>query len=319
MNGCMGNGKKIQILLSTYNGEKYLREQLDSFLAQKNFEQCSVLIRDDGSTDDTWTILKEYGDRFGFQVERGEHKGTNASYQWLLNNSDPDCPFFAFSDQDDVWLPQKLSHAVEELERLPQEKVLLFASRSKITDEDLHPTGDSCDPVRGVSFYNAMVQNVLPGHTQVFNARLRDDLCRHGILKAHVVDWWVYLVAAAKGQIVFSQKYDVFHRQHGNNAVGYQLGALAGIRKKLKYIRGGKGNAISQQLQAFSQKYEGELPEEYQRELTDYLKGLGCLSKRLGYLRKSRVYRQEKSEDWKFRLLYAVGKYDLPQAEECGS
>ncbi len=315
----MGTGKKVQILLSTYNGECYLREQLDSFLALDNFRECKVLIRDDGSTDKTWPILKEYGDRFGFQVERGEHRGTNASYQWLLENSDQMCCFFAFSDQDDVWLPPKLSHAIEELERLPQEKSLLYASRSKITDGRLRPTGDSCNPTRGVSFYNAMVQNVLPGHTQVFNAKLRDDLCRHGILKAHVVDWWVYLVAAARGQIRFSQTCDVLHRQHGNNAVGYKLGTLAGIQRKLEYILQGKGNAISQQLHSFSQIYDGELPEEYQQELTNYLKGLGSLSKRLGYLRKGRVYRQEKSEDWKFRLLYAMGKYDLEQTGECGS
>lgn len=308
----METGKKVQILLSTYNGERYLREQLDSYLTLNNFKDCTVLIRDDGSTDGTWSILEEYREKCGFQVERGEHKGTNASYQWLLENSDPTCRFFAFSDQDDVWLPQKLSHAVEELERLPQGKRLLFASRSQITDEALRPTGTSCDPMRGVSFFNAMVQNVLPGHTQVFNAKLRDDLCQHGILKAHVVDWWVYLVAAARGEIVFSQTCDVLHRQHGDNAVGYKLGAISSLQRKLEYIRQGKGNAISQQLQAFSQIYDGELPEEYGQELANYLWGFGSLSKRLGYLRKSRVYRQKKSEDWKFRLLYALGKYDLP-------
>ncbi len=313
----METGKKIQILLSTYNGDRYLREQLNSFLALDNFRDCKVLIRDDGSTDDTWPILEEYEGRYGFQVERGGHKGTNASYQWLLEHSDRTCQFFAFSDQDDVWLPQKMSRALGELERLPQEKPLLFASRSQITDETLHPVGRSCDPIRGVSFYNAMVQNVLPGHTQVFNASLRDDLCHHGILKAHVVDWWVYLVASARGKIIFSQVCDVLHRQHGNNAVGYQLGVLAGFQRKLKYIRQGKGSAISQQLQAFLQAYDGELPKEYQQELIGYLGGLGKLFKRLGYLRKSRVYRQKKSEDWKFRVLYAVGKYDLSQVEEC--
>lgn len=315
----MGTGKRVQILLACYNGERYLREQLDSFLALDNVQDCAVLIRDDGSTDATGTILKEYRDQYGFQVEFGKHLGTNASYQWLLENSDQSCDFFAFSDQDDVWLPQKISHAVAELTCFSQEKPLLFASRSQITDKALHPIGYSCDPIRGVSFYNAMVQNVLPGHTQVFNARLRDDLCRHGMLKAHVVDWWVYLAASARGQIVFSRDCNVLHRQHGDNAVGYRIGALAGIRRKLEYIQEGKGNAISRQLQAFSEEYGGELPEEYRRELASYLNGLGSFAKRLAYLRNSRVYRQKRSEDWKFRLLYAVGKYDLPQAGECGS
>jgi len=313
----METDKRIQILLSTYNGEKYLREQLDSFLALDNVQDCKVLIRDDGSTDTTGAILKEYQKKYGFQVELGEHVGTNTSYQWLLENSDPECYFFAFSDQDDVWQPQKISRAVENLERFSQEELLLFASRSQITDEALHLIGSSCDPVRGVSFYNAMVQNVLPGHTQVFNTRLRDDLCRHKILSAHVVDWWVYLVASARGRIIFSQDHDVFHRQHSGNAVGYRIGAFAGFQRKLEYIRQGKGNVISQQLRAFLQTYSGELLEEYQRELIGYLGGLGSLPKRLDYLRKSRVYRQKKSEDWKFRLLYAAGKYNLPRTEEC--
>lgn len=314
----MGTGKRIQILLASYNGERYLREQLDSFLDLDNARDCAVLIRDDGSTDGTGTILREYRDQYGFQVEFGAHLGANASYQWLLEHSDQACDFFAFSDQDDVWLPQKMSQAVAELARFPQEKRLLFASRSQITDSTLRPIGCSSDPVRGVSFYNAMVQNVLPGHTQVFNARLRDDLCWHGIMGAHVVDWWVYLVASARGQIVFSQDCNVLHRQHGDNAVGYRMGSLAGIRRKLEYIQEGKGNAISQQLKAFSEEYDGELPEEYQRELVNYLNGLGNITKRLDYLCKCHVYRQKKSEDWKFRLLYAAGKYDLPQTGGCG-
>lgn len=311
MSGCMGGGKKVQILLATYNGERYLREQLDSFLTLDNFQNCAVLIRDDGSTDATKAILKEYEKKHGFEIELGEHIGTNASYQWLLKNSDKMCCFFAFSDQDDVWLPEKISRAIQELERFSQEKLLLFASRSQITDGTLRPIGCSCNPTRGISFYNAMVQNVLPGHTQVFNARLRDDLCNHGILKAHVVDWWVYLVASAQGHIIFSQDCNVLHRQHGGNTVGYQIGTLAGLRKKIEYIQHGKGNAISQQLQAFLQIYDKELPEEYRQELIEYLTGLGSFSRRKRYLYHSQVYRQKKSEDWKFRMLYLMGKYDL--------
>lgn len=156
-----------------------------------------------------------------------------------------------------------------------------------------------------------MIQNVLPGHTQVFNSQLRDELRDHGILEAHVVDWWAYLTASARGKIIFSEEYQVLHRQHSRNAVGYQLGAFKRFWKKLSYLRSGKGNAISRQLKAFAKIYNNELPQEYQQELNNYLEGLGNFSCRLNYLKKSRVYRQEKKEDWKFRLLYLVGKYDL--------
>ena len=103
----------------------------------------------------------------------------------------------------------------------------------------------------------------------------------------------------------------MLHRQHHTTAVGYRIGILSGLRRKLEYIWHGKGNAISQQLQAFLQVYGGELSEEYRRELAGYLAGLGSFSQREKYLRHSQVYRQKRSEDWKFRILYLMGKYDL--------
>lgn len=302
---------QLQILLSTFNGEKYLREQLKSYDEQTCREKIKILIRDDGSSDSTQEILQEFTQREGLEIEFGEHLGTNASYQWLLRNSDPECGFFAFSDQDDIWLPGKLTLALEALKQYSQKGPLLFASRSQIVNEALRPTGLSINPVRGISYYNVMVQNVLPGHTQVFNAALRDDLSRHGILGAHVVDWWVYLVASAKGKIIFSEACSVLHRQHGGNAVGYQRGWLAGLMKKLRYIRDGKGNAITCQLKAFFEAYGEELPEEFREETSRYLDGLGTFGKRLNYVRRSRVYRQKGPENLIFRLLYLLGKYDL--------
>ncbi len=307
----METDKRIQILLSTYNGEKYLREQLDSYTKLENFNQVKVLIRDDGSSDGTRKILKEYAQREEFEVEFGEHLGTSDSYQWLIQHSDSECGYFAFSDQDDVWLPHKLTLALEALKQYPQEEPLLFASRSQIVDENLHRIGYSSLPIRGISFYNAMVQNVLPGHTQVFNTALRNDLAVHGIHGAHVVDWWLYLVASAKGKIIFSEECSVLHRQHSGNAVGYRLGLLGRLKKKLSYIREGKGNAISHQLNAFFNAYEKELLSEYREEVLQYLEGLGTLSGRVSYLRHSRLYRQKRTEDFAFHVLYLFGKYNL--------
>lgn len=304
-------GAYIQILLSTYNGEKYLRDQLDSYLTLEQADRIKVLIRDDGSCDGTREILQEYAYDKRFHVEYGDHIGTNASYQWLLENADSSCKYFAFSDQDDVWLPHKLSVAEAALEQCSQEELLLFASRSQITNEDLQTIGYSLNPKSGLSFYNAMIQNVLPGHTQVFNNSLRRELCRHGVLNAHVVDWWLYLVASAKGRAIFCPECTVLHRQHNNNTVGYQMGFFMNLSKRIRYIRNGKGNAISLQLQAFFHTYQGGLPDEYEEEIQRYLDGLGSFRKRIRYLMKSRVYRQRRWESFLFSILYLIGKYDL--------
>lgn len=316
MSECTGTGKRIQILLSTYNGERYLREQLDSFLAMEEYAQCCVLIRDDGSTDGTQDILREYNRREEFEVVFGENLGWIGSYQWLTQHSDSRCDYFAFSDQDDVWLPDKVKRALTLLDACPPDKMALFASRSCVTDETLRPIGESTDPVRGVSYYNAMVQNVLPGHTQIFNRVLRDSIVRYGFARAEGVDWWIYLLGSALGTVVFEPACTVLHRQHGDNTVGYQRGFWRGLRKKLRYIRQGKGNSISCQIQAFYSFYGPEMPEEYRQETERYLAGLHALPDRMRYLRFCRVYRQDRSDDWKFRFLYLLGKYDLPRDGE---
>lgn len=308
--------KDLQILLSTYNGERYLREQLESFLALEEFSRCCVLIRDDGSSDGTRDILEEYKKRDDFQIVYGENLGWIGSYQWLIQHSDSSCSYFAFSDQDDVWKSDKIRKALALLDACPADRMVLFASRSCVTDEQLNPIGMSIDPQRGVSYYNAMVQNVLPGHTQVFNRVLRDSIVRDGFAQAEGVDWWIYLLGSALGSVVFEPSYTVLHRQHGDNAVGYQLGFWGSLRKKLRYIRQGKGNAISRQIQAFYGFYQNEMPEEYRQETAQYLAGLHSFPARLHYLHVCRVYRQKRSDDWKFRILYLLGKYDLPDSGE---
>ena len=100
--------KRIQILMSTYNGEKYLREQLDSFVNLDNFEEVKVLIRDDGSTDSTLEILDEYRLKYGFEIIKGINIGLNKSMMNLFKECDMECDYFAYSDQDDVCLSDKL-------------------------------------------------------------------------------------------------------------------------------------------------------------------------------------------------------------------
>ena len=105
--------KKIEILLSTYNGEKYLREQLDSFISLENYSDVKVLIRDDGSTDSTRAILEEYRIQHGFEVILGDNIGLNASMHLLMLAADRECEYFAFSDQDDSRWDKQVSLATQ--------------------------------------------------------------------------------------------------------------------------------------------------------------------------------------------------------------
>lgn len=311
MSACTATGKRVQILLSTYNGERFLEKQLDSILALEDFDECRVLVRDDGSSDGTREILRRYEANERIDVVYGENVGITDSYLWLLQNADPESDFYAFSDQDDIWLPQKLVHSKQALARHPGDQPLMCASLSRVIDENDEKLYDLPVPKRGVSFYNAMVQNVLPGHTQVINRRMREIILSRGMDNVHVIDWWDYLVAACVGTVEFLPEYTVLHRQHGGNAVGMTETRLQNLRRRLSYIRQGRGNAFSRQLNAFYHRYRDLMPEEYRLETERFLNSLPRFGSRLRYVLSCRAYRQSRKEDLAFRVLYLLGKYKL--------
>ena len=307
----MGSGKKVQILLSTYNGEKYLREQLDSYIGQTCFPIIRVLIRDDGSTDGTVGILKEYAERYGFEILYGENIGVNASYGVLLQASDPECAYFALSDQDDVWLPEKIEIALHHLTAHEGCEPALFFSLSRIVDERLNTISESHFPTRGTSFYNAMVQNVCPGHTQVWNAAMRERLLRTDFSHAHILDWWIYLLASGTGKLYFAPQCTVLHRQHGNNAVGYEMNPLKNLLILLKRVRSKEAAAISRQLECFLQDYGEELSDAYRTEVKLFLGAQASIIWRFSYIIHSKIFRQARMDTILVYLLYLLGKYRM--------
>lgn len=298
-------------MLSTYNGEKYLREQLDSFVEQSCFEQVKVLIRDDGSTDDTIKILEEYREKYGFEVLYGENLGVNGSYEVLLHSCDQECQYFAFSDQDDVWLPDKLAVAISKLEKCDETLPIMFFSLSRITDEKLNPIGISQEPICGVSFYNAMVQNVCPGHTQVFNRTVLRFLQGTNYEEINVMDWWIYLIASGLGQVIYEPRCTVLHRQHGENAVGYEMNSIKKFFARVRRVLTQNSTKLTLQLECFRRNFRNLLSVEYRGELDAFLDSQKTFFSRLSYIGQSKIFRQAKMENIYLYLLYLGGKYRL--------
>ena len=132
-----GGSGKVQILMSTYNGEEYIREQLDSILSQ-SYPDVDILIRDDGSDDDTFVILKEYEERHqNVRAYQGENLGVNKSFFELLRESNTEAAYIGFCDQDDYWLPEKIEKAVKQLERI-QGPALYFGAKT-LVNQNLEP------------------------------------------------------------------------------------------------------------------------------------------------------------------------------------
>ena len=129
---------KVVVLMSTYNGQKYLRQQLDSLLNQ-TVRPTKILIRDDGSNDDTVNLLEEYASFYSFiEYYCGKNIGPAKSFFELINKCDG-YDYYALCDQDDVWFKDKLEVAINTLEKENKNIPLLYAGRFTLTDENLNP------------------------------------------------------------------------------------------------------------------------------------------------------------------------------------
>lgn len=304
--------KTIQILMSTYNGERYIKTQLESFIKLKYFKNIKVLIRDDGSTDNTVKILDEYRAKYGFNIIKGKNVGVNKSIQILFDECDLSCDYFALSDQDDYWLEDKFDMVLKKAALYKDTEPLLFSSCSQLTDELLHLlNGTTIIPKKGTSFFNAMIQNVLPGHTQVFNRALMNKLIGRNSKNIHVIDWWIYLVASGTGTVIFDKKCTVLHRQHNANVVGYENNIFKLAKQRFNRLLNSEAKSISKQLLDFQKFYENEISYDKKEEIENYFESQKTTYKRFRYTITTNVYRQKLYETLMFKILYILGFYNI--------
>jgi len=212
------------ILLATCNGAQWLPEQLESYLAQ-DIDDWSLRVSDDGSTDGTQALISNFAARLSgrvAQVARGPGKGACRNFLSLLATAPDDLDWVAFSDQDDVWHPQKITRALAGLATAGSTPAL-YCGRTYLCDAALNVVGTS--PPRNLppSFSNALVQSLAGGNTMVLNRaglRLAQKHVGHaGTTISH--DWWLYqLFTATGGRVIFDRTPRVYYRQHGQNLVG---------------------------------------------------------------------------------------------------
>jgi len=224
------HGPKVAILLCTYNGQKYLSEQLDSCAAQDYSNWC-VWASDDGSNDETLKILSKYQAEWGpdrLSIQAGPGKGFAANFLSLTTNAGIDADMFAYSDQDDVWERDKLSRAVAWLSKVPSDVPGLYCSRTLFVDEENRRLGLSKFYKRAPSFANALTQNLAGGNTMVFN-KTASALLRRTPQKEALVphDWWAYiLISGCGGQLFYDEHPSLRYRQHRDNALGARISPL---------------------------------------------------------------------------------------------
>lgn len=219
--------KKIAILLSTYNGERFLEEQIESIIKQSN-QQWTLYVRDDGSTDKTLDILGRYqaDDRIQWINEnKPQNLRVIGSFLKLLESTEAD--YYMFCDQDDVWLPDKVQVTLDKMLTLEAEnnqQPILVHTDLRIVNQDLKATSESMIKTQNLdplpSFGRLLVQNSVTGCTMMINQNLKDRCVGLDFTKIRMHDWWFALVASAFGTIGYVPQATILYRQHGDNEVG---------------------------------------------------------------------------------------------------
>ncbi|MFZ3184680.1 MAG: glycosyltransferase family 2 protein [Pseudomonas sp.] len=213
----------VTILLATHNGEKYLAEQLESII-QQSYKHWKIVASDDGSTDNTLSILRDYQNKLGetrFVIKHGPCQGFCANFMALARDPSLDSAYFAFCDQDDRWHSNHLQRALSWLTDNQGTTASLYCGRTRLVNKNGHYQGESTLRLRTPSFRNALIQSLAGGNTMVFNTEARNLLIATGDLPVVSHDWWIYmLVSGANGQIKYHRIPSIDYRQHGKNIVG---------------------------------------------------------------------------------------------------
>ncbi len=271
----------IAIVMATYNGEKYVDEQIESILAS-TYRDIELYIFDDGSRDNTLELLRNYERQYPdtvhvFQNERNLGHAMNFIHALSRTTTD----YVMFCDQDDVWKNHKVAITLKRMRhmeaQLGKDKPLTVFTDAAVVDENLKMLKQSffcsshLNPCR-TDLPHLLMENKLIGCTVMVNSALRKVLQSKPLPQhARYHDWWVALIASAFGKIGYVRESTLLYRQHGNNVVGdtgflsYVINRIANLQKQREALE-----ALYRQADEFLQLYKDMLPEEKQEILAQF-------------------------------------------------
>ena len=267
---------RVSILLSTYNGSKYIKEQLDSIFNQ-TYKNIEIIVRDDGSSDNTIEILKSYNIKpIDTKINLGAMGSFEELLKYALQNSNSD--YFMFCDQDDVWDTKKVEKTLAKMEEMEKEFgniPLLVHTDLEVVDEKLNTINSSFMNFQKINpriskFHNLLIQNAITGCTVMINRKLA-QMCLPIPDKAIMHDWWIGLVATQFGKIGYLDEVTIKYRQHASNTIGAKGFSYWGIIKKgfdISYKI--KIDTNITQAKAFLKKFRNELDYKTIKMLEDF-------------------------------------------------
>jgi glycosyltransferase involved in cell wall biosynthesis len=284
----------VAVLLCTFNGAHFLPEQLHS-LAKQQYRHWRLYASDDGSNDTTLDMLQNFAAEHPEQVaiKSGPQRGSSQNFLFLATVASIDADFYAFSDQDDFWMPDHLSRAIEVLMQIPAEIPAFHCGRTKLITETGAPIGLSLLFARKPSFRNAIMQSLAGGNTMVFNRAARQLLIAARGAEPVAHDWWVYqLVTGVGGEVRYDPEPTVCYRQHDTNQLGSNIGWRPRARRLRMLLSGRFSQWTRQNLKALQAVDTLLTPDS--REVLQHVAVMqqGSLAARIKSYGRSGIYRQ---------------------------
>ena len=306
----MKQNKKIIVLLATYNGAAYLREQLDSIIHQ-TYDNIEIMVRDDGSTDGTIEILKEYEEKGLIQVTYGENIGPIKSFFWLAESAKK-ADYYSFADQDDIWLPEKISRAVEHLDKGDNHLPQIYFSNFVFCDSQMNTIRNSPLLSHPESLVRVLVGSQLAiGFTLVFNAaakELIDDAAPFD-LKIYGHDQWFTLMGVALGKIIYDPTVTAKHRRHEYNVSNYKVNFIQLQKDRIKhFIVNNKQRVIIDTGYQFYQMYKEKMNKENRKKFELFTNRKYSVVKALKKCFYHERYRDKWFDEVAIRVLFLIGK-----------
>lgn len=229
------------ILMSSYNGEKFIGEQIESILAQIGVN-IHIIVRDDGSSDNTVSIIKKYAEQYQgkIQIIQGKNVGIHKSFKYLMESTDDAYDYIAFSDQDDIWDPDKMRYAILSLEFYNSD---LYYCASRLVDKEGRELGISTENIEKYKLYSKDFNIIFcpgaQGCTMVMRRKLYTIMRNRGIPQDFGHDTWIPIVANLFYDTVYDPNTHMKYRQHGGSWTGNRSNRISQRCIELKhYVKG---------------------------------------------------------------------------------
>ena len=257
--------KKVAVVMSTYNGAKYVKEQINSILNQ-TYKNIEIVIRDDGSSDNTVKIIESYQKKYSnIKLITGKNLGFIKSFFELLRIVEAD--YYSYADQDDVWMPNKIELAVEELNKLDDSKPNLSFGNSDYYDQNMNLIGEG-EKNRKYSFRMALFACVTQGMTMTINKTTRDLIVKNPPKTCFFHDWWTYLICVGMGNVAYTDVTTVKYRRMKTNATVEGQGYFRLFVWRIKHHLINDGiKDIKRQMINYKNTYYNELSDENKKEI----------------------------------------------------